>query len=58
MLIEYQPTTDKLMKESGAQATDVIKVLRLSDMHLCVCHKRCETKFNLALAGLHIHTSC
>lgn len=57
MLIEYQPTTDKLMTESGAQATDVIKVLCLSDMHLCVCHERRETKFSLALAGLHIHTS-
>lgn len=29
MLIEYQTTTGKLMTENGAQATDVIKVLRL-----------------------------
>lgn len=41
------------MTESRAQPTDVTKVLHLSDMCLCVCHKDCRTKFNVALAGLH-----
>lgn len=61
MLMEYQPTTNELMTESGAQAADVIKVLRLSDVRVCVCHKQCETKFNLALPALmhrsQIHAS-
>lgn len=54
MLMEYQPTTDELMTESGAQAADVIKVLRRSVV--CVCHKQCETKFNLVLPALTYHS--